>query len=86
MIDLQEYRKEIDKINLEIVELLRKRQDVSRKIGELKRGVGKEVLDGSREQVIFDRVMDVADEKSMDGDYIRDVFKLIIQNSREVQE
>ncbi len=86
MPDLQKYRKEIDKINLEIVELLRKRQDVSIKIGKIKRGAGREVMDISREQVIFEKVMGIADEKGVDRNYIRDVFELIIKNSREVQK
>ena len=50
MTDLQECRKEIDRIDSEIVKLFEKRMKVSEEVAEYKIHTGKEVLDSKREQ------------------------------------
>ena len=50
MIDLQECRKEIDKIDKEIMSLFEKRMKVCENVAEYKIHTGKKVLDPQREK------------------------------------
>lgn len=84
--NLQEYRREIDRINSDIVILLGDRVGVARKIGRLKKKEGAQVVDNSREKEVFEKVMKSAGENGVDKDYVKDIFELIIKNSRDVQE
>ena len=49
MIDLLELRKEIDKIDKEIVRLFEERMEICKKVAEYKIANGKKVLDRERE-------------------------------------
>lgn len=54
--DLEVFRKEIDKIDNKIIELLNERGTVVQKIGNLKRQVNKDVYQPQREKDIIDRI------------------------------
>ena len=53
--NLDEIRVEIDSIDNQIVELLCKRMDMSKKVAEYKIKVGKKVFDGAREKAVLDK-------------------------------
>jgi len=80
---LNEYRDKIDKIDFELVELLKKRADVSKKIGILKKNNGLNICDETRENEIIDRIVK---ESGFDENYIKEIFKLILSNSKKIQE
>lgn len=54
--DIQDWRKKIDVIDLQIVELLNQRAEAARAIGALKEATDLPVYEPNREQVIFDSV------------------------------
>jgi chorismate mutase len=54
--DIQDWRKKIDAIDLEIVELLNQRAEAARAIGVLKEATELPVYEPNREQTIFDSV------------------------------
>ena len=82
---LNNYRKEISKINLQVLELLRKRMETSKKIGEYKKQNSLPVLDIRREQETYRKLKKSANEKGLDEKFVRKLFKLIIKQSRKEQ-
>ncbi|TRW27803.1 chorismate mutase [Criibacterium bergeronii] len=80
--DLNNLRKEIDKIDDQIVELFLKRMEVSKEIAEIKKTIGKNIFDGKREQEVLDKVSSKSGEMS---DYIKQLYKEIMRLSKDYQ-
>ena len=75
-------RSEIDEINNELINLLIRRHEVSKKIGREKYKLGIPVYDPSREKNIFTNI-----EKSRPNNYkyLIPIFEEIIKQSRLIQ-
>ena len=86
MKNLKIYRKQIDKINKEILKLLAKRLSIVKKVGDYKKKEKIGVIDKKREQEIFDKLKKQAEKYNLSKDYIDEVFTIILRNSRMVQE
>ncbi len=82
--DLNDYRKEIDSIDEQIVSLFSKRMEIAKKIGEYKKKNGLEVLDSKREEEKLKRISELAGEK-MQG-YCLALYDLIMETSRDYQK
>lgn len=54
--DISDWRTRIDRLDLEIVELLNQRAEAARAIGKLKEATDMPVYEPNREQVIFENV------------------------------
>lgn len=61
--DLQDYRKEIDRIDRELVALFVRRMEVSAGIAAYKQAHGLPVLDAAREQAKLQQVAELAPEQ-----------------------
>ena len=81
--DINELRKEIDKVDLELLGLLEQRMAISRKIGVCKREIGKDVLDSSREEAKVQALEANAGFESME--YISGIYDAIFAASRDHQ-
>ncbi len=81
---LEEYRKKIDKIDDQILDLLIKRQNLAEKIGDIKKRLGLDVFDPARERKIFERLVKKAKNK-IPYETLRAIFNEIISASRSVQ-
>ena len=79
-------RKEIDRIDENIIELLSKRKGVVKKIADIKRQENKSIVDKEREQEIIHRLKKLSKEKGLDENFIESIYKIIINNSRNEQE
>ncbi|RLE72171.1 MAG: chorismate mutase [Thermoprotei archaeon] len=75
MKEILDIRMRIDEIDEEIVALLKERIELCRKIGELKRLLGMEIVDRKREKIVFERA----------GEF-KDVFAVIVEKCKEVQK
>ncbi len=82
---LEKYRKQIDNIDFKLVELLKKRIELSKKIGFLKNENGVCVYDKNREKEILDKIVKEFGLKGFNKNYIKKVFKLILNNSKDNQ-
>lgn len=80
---LENVRKEIDKIDAELVPLLKKRMLCSLKVAEIKREQNLPILNEKREQEIIDSVFDAGGEF---GSYIATVYREIMGVSKEAQQ
>ncbi len=82
---LNNYRKEFDKIDLQILRLLKKRMEFSKEIGKYKNQNNLPVLNIKREQEIYKKLKKFANEKSLDEKFVNKLFKLIIKQSKKEQ-
>ena len=54
--DISDWRKKIDELDIEIVRLINQRAEAARAIGEIKKTADLPVYEPKREQEVFDRV------------------------------
>ncbi len=84
MNNIEEYRKELNRIDDEIADLLLERLYYVEKIGKEKKKEGIAVLDKNREREIKDRLSEIADNQH-EKDYIINIYEAIITESKNVQ-
>ncbi len=82
---IDELRERFDTTDRELVRLLAERFKLSRAIGEVKEQLGLPVLDAAREQLVLERVRDLASEFGVDAQDIEGVYRRVIDVSRSVQ-
>ena len=82
---IAEIRKEIDRLDDELLGLLIKRLELGNEIGEVKRAIGKAVTDEAREKEIFQRLIKNAESKMAEEDVI-EIFSKILGISRKIQK
>ena len=82
---IAEIRKEIDRLDDELLGLLIKRLKLGKEIGEVKREIGKTVTDEAREKEIFQRLIKNAGNK-MPEENVIEIFSKILKISREIQK
>ena len=80
---IENYRKEIDGIDKELVELFVKRMNVAKNIAQYKKESGKAVYDSERERLLLEKVEECAGEEF--GDYTRRLYSSILELSRNYQ-
>lgn len=83
--NLDELRAQIDELDHKLLELLRRRAEVAKQIGELKRAAGQEILDTAREQAHLQSLAQ-SDTGLLSPQAVRAVFAEIVSACRAVQE
>lgn len=84
MIDLLELRKEIDKIDKEIVHLFEERMEICKKVAEYKIANGKKVLDRERELEKL-KVLGAFASNEFNRHGVQELFQQIMSMSRKLQ-
>jgi chorismate mutase / prephenate dehydratase len=82
---LANHRREIDRIDEQIISLLSKRQEEGASVGEIKRSLGVDLFDAAREKEVLDRLCSNANER-LTPEAIINIYSEIISVSRSVQE
>ncbi len=83
---LEQLRQEIEQIDLVMIEALAKRQELSKKIGDLKLELGLNVVDPVREQKLFILYDKLAIQYNLPKDFVKKFFKYIIDHSKMIQK
>lgn len=86
MPSLKSWRQQLDKIDLEIMQLLAKRQQVVRQIGQLKLKQGLPIFQPEREQVVLQTRCTTARQLKLSESLIRQLWILIMNYSKKTQE
>ncbi len=81
--ELEKLREEIDGIDRELVELFKKRMNVSAEVAEYKRQNGMAVLDASRERALLSKISELSGEEF--EEYSRILYSTILDISRSYQ-
>ena len=80
-----ELRQQIDKLDEEIIRLLKKRMGISKKVGKLKEKLDIPVEDIARENEIIDRLTPQAGRNLSEEQLIR-IFTAVFKSSKQVQK
>ena len=81
---LEECRKEIDTIDIEIVSLLSRRANVVKNVGVIKAKAGLPIVDVEREDEVLSRILQ-RNEGVWENELLLKIYGIILQNSRKMQ-
>jgi chorismate mutase-like protein len=82
--DISDWRKKIDELDRQLVELLSQRAHAAHEIGKLKRAAGMPIYEPDREQSVFANAKKVNRGPLPDQDLIR-IFERIMDIMRQIQ-
>ncbi|MEW9670543.1 chorismate mutase [Ammoniphilus sp. 3BR4] len=86
MEDLTNLREQLDKINIQLLEILNERGKIVQKIGEKKLELGRtEAYDPKREEEIFEYLFK-GNTGPYDNEMIKNIFKQVFDESSKLQE
>ena len=83
--ELRETRSRIDELDREIVTLLGRRAELSRRAMKAKQRAGMPLHDPDREAALLGSRRAMAEESAIDPESVEDVFRAILRFSRRVQ-
>ena len=83
--DLEKSRNNIDSVDFQIVELLARRQTEVDKVLQFKKEHGLPVSHPAREEDMISRRRNLGGERNLDPDYIEELFRTILRQSRVEQ-
>ena len=83
---LKSKRKEIDRIDSELLNLLAERKETVREIFSHKRKNKIPLYDPERELEIINRVREAAEKRGLDSRYVEEIFRKILQESKTLQK
>ena len=84
--ELDKCRAEIAEIDSQLIELLRKRVDIARQTGVLKREMRLPILDPKREAAVIRRVVEEARVRGLDEELIREILGHVLGLSSNAQQ
>lgn len=77
--ELKIKRQQLDHLDLQIVDLLAKRFEITQKVGEVKAAYGLEALDGKRETEKLRSLRDYSTKFGLSGSLVESLFALIME-------
>lgn len=85
MSDIEEHRKKIEEITLEMIKLLKTRTDIAKQIGDAKANLGMTVTDEEREDALRSQVTKLCKEIDLDQSTASKFLNLLLNESVKVQ-
>jgi len=83
-VTIDDYRKEINRLDSELLRIFNQRAALALKIGEIKKDLGIPVYDPERENLIFE-AMTKANPGPLENDAIKRLFERVIDESRRLE-
>src|SRR5438132_12776406 len=81
---VEDWRAEINALDIELLRLLNQRARVALKVGESKKDAGVHLCDHTREREVIERMCE-ANEGPLDDRAIVELFRAVIHESRRIQ-
>jgi aspartate aminotransferase len=85
MSDIEEHRKKIEEVTLEMIKLLKTRTDIAKQIGDTKANLGMTVTDEEREDALRKQVTKLSKEIDLDQSTALKFLNLLLNESVKVQ-
>ena len=82
---LENLRKEIDKIDSEIIQIMAKRFEIVKQIGVFKKENKLDVIDNRRFQKVLEKVANIAEKQGISKDFTNDIYNIIHEYSCELE-
>ena len=83
--DLEDWRKEIDALDHQLLTLLNRRAECAIEIGRIKRAIEQPIFVPEREMSILSRILEL-NAGPMDAEAVRRIFQQIIDESRRLMQ
>lgn len=83
---LEEFRKEIDALDIELVDVLARRFAVVRAVGRLKSGTDIAVVQPARAQAVKNRAAEMGEAKGLDPEFVRRLYGMMIDHAHELED
>lgn len=84
--ELSTLRQNINQYDIKIIELLAKRMETAKEIGQIKKKKSLQITDPAREQELFALYKEKSAKFGLDEEMIEKVFKVIIEESKRIQD
>lgn len=85
MSDINDLRNKMDEVTLEMIELLKTRTEIAKKIGEIKKNIGKGVTDEVREDSLRGKVIALCNDIGLDESIATKFLNFLLNESVKVQ-
>lgn len=85
MAEIDDLRGEMDEITIEMIRMLKTRNDIAKKIGEVKKSIGKGVTDESRETHLREKIVSLCKELNFDESVATKFLNVLLNESIKVQ-
>ena len=85
MSDINELRNKMDAVTLEMIRLLKDRTEISKKIGEIKKNIGKGVTDETREDILRNKVVSLSNKIGLDESIATKFLNFLLNESVKIQ-
>lgn len=85
MSDINELRKKMDEITIEMIKMLKTRMEIARKIGEIKKNTGKVITDESREDSLRNKIILLCKELNFEEPIASKFLNFLLNESVKVQ-
>jgi len=82
---LKEIRIKIEKIDVHILDLIEQRTGLAKDVLEAKKAQGKSINDVEQNNVVLERVSNLATERGLDGEEVKRIFDILIKMNIERQ-
>ena len=83
---LDNLRKNIDNIDEQLVELITKRIEIVKKIGEFKKQNNLPIVDKNRFENVLEKVEKTAIQQGLSPDFVKELYEVIHKYSCEVEK
>ena len=83
---LENWRKEIDALDKELLEIVAKRMDIVRKIGELKKLKNLPALDEERWQEVLSSKLTLAEFLKLPKTFVEKIYTIIHEEALKIEE
>ncbi|MDH3191968.1 MAG: aminotransferase class I/II-fold pyridoxal phosphate-dependent enzyme, partial [Nitrosopumilus sp.] len=85
MTDIDDLRKRMDEVTIEMIKLLKIRTDISKEIGKVKKNIGKGVTDETREGNLRSKVLELCKELDFDEIIATKFLNFLLNESVKIQ-
>ncbi len=82
---LKNYRAQIDALDVELIELLAKRFQIVRNVGQMKADLGMEVVQAERAQAVIDMAEKRAAQKGVPPALMRTFYEMMIDEAHVIE-
>ncbi len=83
--ELEMLRRQIDMLDVELIDILARRIDVVRKVGNLKAGTDISVVQPARAQAVKNRAAEMGATKGLDKEFVRQIYDLMIDHAHALE-